>query len=75
MPCGPDLIESVFQYLILCKDGVTPTGIRSHFGEVLKEQPTTRAIRYAIAELIKTGRAKRTGTQGPVYAVSDGDQA
>lgn len=30
---------------------------------------STRAIRYAISELIKQGRAKRKGNQGPVYAV------
>lgn len=40
-------------------------GMRIH----LNLYPSTRAIRYAIAELIKSGRAKRKGQSGPVYAV------
>lgn len=35
-----------------------------------KIEVTRRAIRYALAELIKQGRAKRKGQQGPVYAVT-----
>jgi hypothetical protein len=41
-------------------------GLRIH----LDIHPTNRAIRYAIAELIKSGRARRQGNKyGPVYAV------
>ncbi len=32
-------------------------------------ETSTRAIRYAITELIKSGRARRDGKYGPVYAV------
>lgn len=64
MPCGPQLIEAVASVLHVT-NGHTPTTIY----EQLTMQASNRAIRYAIAELIKQGRAKRKGQQGPVYAV------
>lgn len=68
MPCGPQLIEAVASQLgtgggMFIHD--ISEGLRIH----LDLHPTRRAIRYAISELIKQGRAKRMGQQGPVYAV------
>lgn len=64
MPCGPQLIEAVAACLPI--DGATSTEIQDILGS---SQASRRAIRYAISELIKQGRAKRKGQQGPVYAV------
>lgn len=67
MPCGPALIEAVANRLH-AKFGAKPAGIAMDLERI--GQPTSnRAIRYAISELIKSGRAKRKGRQGPVYAV------
>jgi predicted HTH transcriptional regulator len=68
MPAGPTLIKCVS--LVLNGEPKTPNTIRSELfaGGV---ECTTRAIRYAIAELIKSGRAKRKGQSGPVYAVKE----
>jgi hypothetical protein len=68
MPCGPQLIEAVASQLH-ADDGKRPSDIML---ELLNIYPTSgRSIRYAIAELIKQGRAKRKGQQGPVYAVRE----
>ena len=66
MPCGPKLIEAVAK-LLSSDDGMSPSSI--HFA--LNSSHTTRSIRYAVAELIKQGRAMRKGQQGPVYAVRE----
>lgn len=64
MPCGPQLIEDVAS--VLRSDwGKTPCIIQQH----LSAAYSRRAIRYALAALIKSGRAKRKGEQGPVFAV------
>lgn len=63
MPCGPALINAVAG--VLTDKPVTPLQIQG----LLPGHYTTRAIRYAIRELIESGRAKRKGEQGPVYAV------
>lgn len=74
MPCGPQLIEAVAA-VIFDKGSGIPRTIQTalmmqDYGLPISSQPiTTRAIRYAISELIKQGRAKRKGQQGPVYAV------
>lgn len=65
MPAGPDLIEAVAGVLIHAPDAMTPVMIQ----QKMSGNTTKRAIRYAIAELVKTGRAQRKGTQGPVTAV------
>lgn len=65
MPCGPDLIEAVAACL-QPDDGLFPSEILAMLNKV---DVTPRAVRYAIAELIKSGRARRNGQQGPVYAV------
>lgn len=65
MPAGPDLIEAVADVLIHAPAAMTPSKIQ----KLMESNATKRAIRYAIAELIKTGRARRRGTQGPVTAV------
>lgn len=65
MPAGPDLIEAVAGVLIHASDAMTPVMIQ----QKMASNTTKRAIRYAIAELVKTGRAQRKGTQGPVTAV------
>jgi predicted HTH transcriptional regulator len=63
MPCGQQLIEAVADVLAKPdQTAYTPNEIRLGLGGLI----TTRAIRYAIAELIKQGRAKRKGQQGPV---------
>jgi hypothetical protein len=67
MPCGPQLIEAV-EEMLSTKMSSTPEQIRCDLEEDGKFV-TTRSIRYAIAALIKQGRAKRKGQQGPVYAV------
>jgi hypothetical protein len=63
MPCGPQLIDEVEKWLLY--QGCTPKELQSMIGRKV----TTRSIRYAIAALIKQGRAKRKGQQGPVYAM------
>lgn len=70
MPCGPDLIETVASQLGP-GGGMFPYDIQEGLRIHLDLHPTQRAIRYAISELIKQGRAKREGNQGPVYAVRD----
>lgn len=67
MPCGPQLIEAVARCLFH-DDVATPTQIQVSI-ETSLGKVSTRSIRSAIAELIKQGRAKRKGQQGPVYAV------
>ena len=69
MPCGPQLIEAVAKCLS-ADSGATAWAIHADLEPVLGKI-TTRSIRYAIAELIKQGRAKRKGQQGPVYAVKE----
>lgn len=70
MPCGPHLIEAVAAQLHV-QNGLTPVTIqRAIKAHPKSNEPSRRAIRYAIAELIKQGRAKRKGQQGPVYAVN-----
>ena len=65
MPCGQQLIDAVEACLVLnCR---TPRDVHKFIK--LDEPVSLRAIRYAITELIKLGRAKRDGRQGPVYAV------
>lgn len=61
---GSHLIEAVADHLHI-HNGVTPKDLQ----KVIRMNATTRAIRYAVAELIRTGRAKRKGQQGPVFAV------
>ena len=63
MPAGPQLIEAVAS--VLNADGRTPR----HIQNKLAGHYSLRAIRYAVVELIKAGRATRKGQQGPVYAV------
>lgn len=70
MPCGPDLIEAVASQLGR-GGGMFPYDIQEGLRIYWDLHPTQRAIRYAIFELIKQGRAKREGNQGPVYAVRD----
>ncbi len=67
MPCGAQLIEAVASNLSL-DDGYIP---EDFLGMVAKSghMVSIRAIRYAITELIKSGRARRDGRNGPVYAV------
>lgn len=67
MAAGPDLIEAVAGVLIHAPDAMTPGKIQ----KLMESNTTKRAIRYAIAELIKSGRAQRKGTQGPVTAVRE----
>lgn len=65
MPCGPKLIETVARLLDAEKGLHTPTILVHVPGNVSR-----RAIRYAINELVKQGRAVRKGgRQGAVYAV------
>ena len=64
MPCGPQLIEAVAS-MLSTDDGMEPNSILF----ALNASCSLRAIRYAITELIKTGRARRDGRNGPVYAV------
>ncbi len=64
MPCGAQLIEAVAAHLSPDEGNLV--------GDLLYKSGRTvtmRAIRYAITELIKTGRARRDGRNGPVYAV------
>ena len=68
MPCGPVLIEAVASQLGV-GGGMFPRDIAYGMMVHLDIRPTPRAIRYAISELIKSGRAKRKGRQGPVFAV------
>lgn len=71
MPCGPQLIEVVAAQLQV-QNGITPVVIQRAIKAHPKgNEPSRRAIRYALAELIKQGRAKRKGQQGPVYAVKE----
>ena len=69
MPCGPQLVEAVARELEFDGVTVTPRYLQAKFGLLGIDVPTTRAIRYAIAELIKQGRARRDKPSGPVYAV------
>lgn len=65
MPCGPALINAVAGVL---------TAKPKEIGKIQRELPafyTRRAIRYAITALIQSGKAKRKGQQGPVYAVEE----
>ena len=70
MPCGPQLIEAVASQLGT-GGGMFVRDIREGLRIHLDINPTDRSIRYAIAALIKYGRAKRKGQQGPVYAVRE----
>ncbi len=65
MPCGAQLIEAV-ALILNPVDGYSPNQIQEAHGF---PTPSLRAIRYAITELIKSGRARRDGRNGPVYAV------
>lgn len=70
MPVGHVVIEAVAAHLALTPSGMTPTSLQNAIWET-HGKFSTRAIRYAIAELIKSGRATRKGRQGPVYAVKE----
>lgn len=72
MPCGPQLIEAVAAQLHV-QNGTIPSEIQRRLELVKWDEISRRAIRYAITELIKQGRAKRRGQQGPVYAVKNGE--
>lgn len=63
MPAGHRLIEAVASQLGT-GGGMFPNDIREGLRIHLDIQPTGRAIRYAIAELVKSGRAKRKGRMG-----------
>ena len=67
MPCGPALINAVAG--VLTDQPVTSGQIQ----RVLGLSYSNRAIRYAIAALVRDGKAKRKGNGGPVYAVQNGD--
>jgi hypothetical protein len=67
MPAGQQLIEAVAKQLHV-QNGARPIGIYSALQEIYGHV-SLRAIRYAIAELVKSGRARRDSAQGPVYAV------
>lgn len=73
MPYGPQLIEVVARCMEandeVSQFGLWPAEIVGMLGP--HRSVTPRSIRYAIAELIKQGRAKRKGQQGPVYAVRE----
>lgn len=70
MPCGPKLIEEVYDRISKYSDGLTTNELRNILSAQLEQMIVSdRAIRYAIAELIKSGRARRDGQMGPVYAV------
>lgn len=68
MPCGPALIEAVASQLE-ADSGYFPDDLKMFVMLSTGKHSSLRAIRYAISELIKSGRAKRKGRQGPVYAV------
>ena len=68
MPCGAQLIEAVAAQLGP-GGGMFPHDIAVGLHYHLDLRPTSRAIRYAITELIRSGRARRDGRNGPVYAV------
>lgn len=68
MPAGASLINQVASVLPDHPGGaVTATVIRNR----LPGAYSVRAVRYAIAALVREGRAQRRGQQGPVYAASD----
>lgn len=70
MPAGHRLIEAVAEVIRVYPEGTHPKQIAGELHDPrYGQRATTRAIRYAIAELIKSGRAKRKGQNGPVYAV------
>lgn len=78
MACGPQLIEAVAVQLNLHNGRILRdiqktmwAGLKENRPSILQgdKPPTLRAIRYAIAELIRAGRARRDGIAGPVYAV------
>ncbi len=58
-------MRPVITQLIEQRNGMTPAKIKSRLGGKI----STRAIRYAISALIASGKARRKGEQGPVYAV------
>ena len=64
MPCGQQLIEAVAGCLR------EDTGTSPEHLHVYNNKVTMRAIRYAITELIKSGRARRDKRNGPIYAVN-----
>jgi hypothetical protein len=68
MPCGVQLIEAVESHLQLTPGGLTVEALQNVVWETYR-RVTMRAIRYAITELIRSGRARRDGRNGPVYAV------
>lgn len=74
MPCGSQLIEAVAAQLHV-QNGITPSEIQRRLEIIKWDETSRRAIRYAIAELIKQGRAKRKGQQGPVYAITQKEKS
>ena len=64
MPCGHQLIEAVAANLST-EEGFLVGDLLHKSGRSV----TMRAIRYAITELIKSGRARRDKRNGPIYAV------
>lgn len=66
MHCSPSLINAVAA--VLTKQPATALQLRNR----LVGTYSTRAIRYAVAELIKQGRAKRIYERGPVKSVDAG---
>lgn len=70
MPCGPHLIEAVAAQLHV-QNGIIPSEIQRRLELIKWDEISRRAIRYALAELIKQGRAKRKGQHGPVYAIGE----
>jgi len=64
MPCGPQLIEAVASHLSP-SEGHLAGDLLHKVGRPI----TMRTIRYAITALVKEGRARRVGRNGPIYAV------
>ena len=67
MPAGPDLINAVES--VLTDVPATQHTIRSR----LVAASSSRAVRYAIAALVKEGKAKRKGHRGYYVARNDDD--
>ena len=69
MPCGSKLIEVVASELSVTT-GKHPWQIE--LGLPAKGMKASRrAVRYAVTELLKTGRAIRLGAKGVVYAAPE----
>lgn len=64
--CSPSLINAVAA--VMTKEPSTALQLRNR----LVGTYTTRAVRYAVTELIKQGRAKRIYERGPIVAIDVG---